>query len=219
MQGIELLRHWKKFVDIAIQETWLAFEQKPQLFQTEDDVKCYLYNELQKVIKVQPYAVHAEVTHRAEHQNNGGYRFRDLVLLNPTRIWNNAFDNPIEGIHGIRNSGFSHIGESIFFEIKFQRIEGVRIIEDDPENLITYQYQGGEDHPKYAILIWVSKHGFYGEYILEEQMRESLQRFSDNVIEPHIPFEHVFGFVFNNEQLYEIKRDGNNWISNRISPE
>jgi len=216
MEGIELLKHWKKFVDLAIQETFLAFQHNPRLFLTEGDVQCYLYNELRKTIKIKPYSVHAEVTHRAAHQNIAGYRFRDLVLLNPEKI-RNAFDFPDEADLGLKSSGFSHIGESVFFEIKFKRREGIRIDPVDLENLATYQYAGGVDHPKYAILVWGSKFGFYGNDNLVPQIEEAIQYFSDHVGEIHIPFDHVFGFVFNQEELWEIKNVEDNWVSNRIA--
>lgn len=217
MEGIELLKHWKKFVDLAIQETYLAFKQNNRLFLTEGDVQCYLYNELRKTIRIQPYSVHAEVTHRAVHQNEGGYRFRDLVLLNPEKIRNIAFDYPIDNDLGLRSSGFSHIGESIFIEIKFKRNEGIRIDPVDLINLATYQYAGGVDHPKYAILVWGSKNGFYGNDNLVQQIENAIQYFSDQVGEIHIPFDHVFGFVFNHEELWEVKRNEHIWISNRIA--
>ena len=96
MEGLQLLRHWKKFIDIAIQDTWLAFHDHTNLFLTENDVKCFLYGELRKRIKIQPYAVHSEVTHYADHNNARNYRFRDLLLLNPPNIINNIDNLPPE---------------------------------------------------------------------------------------------------------------------------
>jgi len=222
MEGLKLLEHWKKFVDIAIQETWLAFHGENDLFLTENDVKCYLYSKLRKIIKIQPYAVHSEVTHYAAHQNRGGYRFRDLVLLNPQKLWNNAFDDPPDGHAGFKSKGFSHIGESIFFEIKFQRNLGIRINENDLANLTSYRYNDGENHenPKYAIIVWSSKHVYNGQNDLPNQMMIALNHFSERVHRIHIPFKHVFGFVFNQNELHEFKwedrEDEGNWIENRI---
>jgi hypothetical protein len=216
MEPIELLKHWKKFVDLAIQETYLAFRQDRRLFLTEGDVQCYLYNELRKIIKIQPYSVHAEVTHRAAHQNRGGYRFRDLVLLNPEKI-RNAFQFPDDNDLGLKSSGFSHIGESVFIEIKFKRREGIRINPNDLENLRTYLYDGGNANPKFAILVWGSKYGFFGNDNLVQQIEEAIQYFSDHVGEIHIPFDHVFAFAFNHEELWEIKWDGVAWVSNQIA--
>lgn len=214
MESIELLKHWKKFVDLAIQETYLAFKQNHGLFLTEGDVKCYLFNELRKNIKIQPYTVHAEVTHYANYNEYGFLRFRDLALLNPERLINNA--NPIPQEDGIRNKGYSHIGESIFFEIKFQRNENIRINPEDLQDLINYQYEGNNCH-KYAILVWASKHEFYDNNPPEE-MVEALTYFSENVGQVHIPFDHVFGFVFNHEELWEVKYQNDKWKSLQIAP-
>ena len=213
MEGIELLKHWKKFVDLAIQETYLAFQQNHGLFLTEGDVKCYLFNELRKSIKIQPYTVHAEVTHYANYNDDGALRFRDLALLNPERLINNANELPQED--WIRNKGFRHIGESIFFEIKFQRNANVRINPEDMHDLINYQYEGNNCH-KYVILIWASKHGLY-DNDLPEEMLAALTHFSQNVGHVHIPFNHVFGFVFNNEELWETKEENLVWNSHRIA--
>ncbi len=215
MERIELLKHWKKFVDLAIQETYLAFQQNHRLFLTEGDVQCYLYNELRRTIKIQSYSVHAEVTHYADHQNRGGFRFRDLVLLNPNKIWNNAFDLPRDNEVGPNSKGFSHIGESIFFEIKFQRTAEVRINPNDMRKLELYRYQGGVDNPKYAILVWASKHVLNGNN-LPQEMVAALTHFSQNVGRVHIPFDHVFGFVLNHEELWEVKMDDGLWKSNKI---
>lgn len=221
MMGLELLKHWKKFVDIAIQDTWLAFNGDGNVFLTENDVKCYLFNELRKTIKIQPYTVHSEVTHYAEHQNARGYRFRDLVLLNPERLLNNADNLPEEILDGIKPKGFQHIGETIFFEIKFQRNQNTRINENDLVNLTDYEYNGGQNHnhPKFAILIWSSKHQFINNNLVG-QMTDALDNFSHNVGEIHIPFNHVFGFVFNQHELHEIRWEGpeNNgeWVPQQI---
>jgi len=218
MERIELLKYWKKSVDNAIFQTWKAFNKDQQLFLTENDVKCFLYNELRNTRPNQPYAVHSEVTHYANHQTDSAYRFRDLVLLNPAKIRNNTFEDPLENMQGIKSKGFSHIGESVFFEIKFQRIENIRINQNDLENLATYQYQEGENNPKYAILIWASKHGFFGENILPDQMVLAVQHFTNHVGAVYIPFENVFAFVFNHMEIHAIEWTGGAWDLRKIAP-
>ena len=218
MEGIELLKNWKKSVNNAILQTWKAFNKDQQLFLTENDVKCFLYNELRNSRPNQPYAVHSEVTHYANYLPDSTYRFRDLVLLNPAKIRNNTFEDPLENMQGIKSKGFSHIGESVFLEIKFQRLKGIRINENDLLNLATYQYRGDEDHPKYAILIWASKHGFNCENNLQEQMGTALKCFSDNVKSGHIPFDRVFAFVFNHEEVHALEWTEGAWDLQKIAP-
>ncbi len=223
MEGIELLKYWKISVNMAIEQTWGAFCHDPNLFLTEADVQCFLYNQLRMARQSQPYAVHTEVTHYARHNNPGGYRRRDISLLNPCKIYNNNMDFVYEQagldykIPAVRNKGFRHIGEAIFIEIKFQRYRFGDLEDGDIENLRTYEHDG-ENTPKYAVLIWVSKHPFNNNNNLVGQMRDALEDFSQNVGEIHIPFNHVFGFVFNPYELYEIKRnnDDNEWVNTQI---
>jgi hypothetical protein len=44
MEGLELLKYWKVAVINAISETFLHFRRDRQLFLTENDIKCFLYN-------------------------------------------------------------------------------------------------------------------------------------------------------------------------------
>ena len=127
MEGLPLLNYWKVAVENAITETWKGYSRDQLLFLTENDLTCYLYNELRKARQNQPYAVHSEVTHYANHENPRGYRFRDVSLLNPSKIDHNNIDLIFAeaGLDNqnqeIRHKGFRHIGEAIFMEIKFQR--------------------------------------------------------------------------------------------------
>lgn len=221
MEHIELLKHWKKFVDLAIQETYLAFQHNHGLFLTEGDVKCYLFNELRKNIKIQPYTVHSEVTHYANHENQPGYRFRDISLLNPSKIDHNnmeliyvevGLDNPI------RHKGYRHVGEAIFIEIKFQRNANEGINPGDLNNLKTY-HNDYENTPKLAVILWVSKHHFPAQNNIKDQLIIALREFSayeEN--DDKIHNENVFGFVFNHEDLWEIKYQNDNWEAVRIAP-
>lgn len=223
MEGLPLLNYWMVAVDNAIIETWKGYNRDQLLFLTENDLKCYLYNELRKARQSQPYAVHSEVTHYANHENANGYRFRDISLLNPSKIDHNNMDLIFAeaGLDNqnqeIRHKGFRHIGEAIFMEIKFQRNANEVIDAGDLYNLKTYH----NDHvntPKLAVIIWGSKHHFPAQNNIKDQLIVALGEFSAfEGNDDKIHQENVFGFVFNYEELWEVKRNEHIWISNRIA--
>jgi hypothetical protein len=191
----------------------MEFRRDRQLFLTENDIKCFLYNELRKVRPSQGYAVHSEVTHYAKHADTArDYRFRDLVLLNPAKITNNIIR---ELRLGLKNKGFRHIGESIFFEIKFQRNENDTISINDFSKLKGYHYQGRTTE-KYAIFIWGSKHVFHERNDCKSQMIAALNEFSGNRTANQIPDDQVFGFVFNHQELWEVKMEDGRWKPNKL---
>jgi hypothetical protein len=218
MEGIELLKYWKKSVDNAIVQTWKAFNEDKQLFLTESDIKCYLYNELRQARPSQAYAVHSEVTHYANHQNPHVYRFRDISLMNPSKIDHNNMEliYAEAGLDNqnlqIRHKGFRHIGEAIFIEIKLQRNNNDRINEGDFDNLKTY-HNDVVNTPKFAVLIWASKHTFTEQNNLKDQMIIALQGFSNhNGNELKMHNDQVFGYVFNHEELHKIEWIGDTWV-------
>lgn len=218
MEGISLVRYWKEVVDKSIISTWKEYNSNADhlLLLTENDVKCLIYNELRQNRLEFPFSVHSEVTHYANYKLDSKYHFRDLVLLNPLKIRNNIIDYPEDSIKGIKSKGFSHVGESIFFEIKFQRTMDVQIIPNDIENLTTYRYRNKKVHPKFAILIWGSKHAIKGANLLVDQMVKALNEFSQKTVEPHLPVENVFGFVFNHQELWEVKWEVGGWKPKQI---
>lgn len=225
-EGIDLLNYWKSFVDNAIKKVWETFCVDRKIILTESDLKCHLFKFLTMPTPQFPYSVHSEVTHHHYQQgaNERRYRFRDMSLLNPSKI---ELNDEIESLDSQLEKGFAHHGEAIFFELKFQRlpIQNRRIqpIEvGDIKNLINYR--NDPETPKIAYIIWVTQRelsvGENDEQNLVAKMIETLNSFSNDITNARkIPKDRLIGIVFNPEKYFKISWADTKWNDEEILAE
>ncbi len=218
MEGLELLMYWKTYIDLAIRQVWQSFNVDRKLLLTESDLKCNLYKYLTLQALDYPYQVHSEVTHHHQREDlrRRGWRFRDVSLLNPVRL---HLNDEAENLYEQLSKGFYHQGEAVFMELKFQVLpegnrQGILIQVDDMEKLKTYTHN--INTPKMAYLIWGTQRELhFGEnngHDLVNRMITALTGFSnydDNV--EKIPFNQVFGYVFNPHTLYKVYYENGEW--------
>jgi hypothetical protein len=127
---IKLLDTWHPYVESALKRLHQKFAGNTKCILTESDLKCWLFYFLNLGENEIPFTVHTEVTHYAKYEGNTEkYKFRDLSLLDPTKvIANEEFLNDGVDKKDILSKGFSHKAPAIHFELKFVREDGKKNI-------------------------------------------------------------------------------------------
>jgi hypothetical protein len=132
MTELEYITLYQRLTHKAMINTHSAFRGNPKLILTESDLKCWLYLELQQLIKQQlecNLSIHTEVTHysgnliknNCNNQLRKEYFMRDLTILDFDNLnLNNALWNSNDK-NLTRSKGFNHNGPALHFELKLLR--------------------------------------------------------------------------------------------------
>ena len=126
----DFLDNWHFHILNAMKQFHTKFLTNTKFILTESDLKCWLFYYLQHEKPYTPYAVHTEVTHYGNHQENDKepekkHKFRDLSLLCPWKITaNEEYIKQKDNSKDILSKGFRHDASAIHFELKFVREVG-----------------------------------------------------------------------------------------------
>ncbi|MPS75055.1 MAG: hypothetical protein E2590_18160 [Chryseobacterium sp.] len=165
----------------ALEKVFRKFQEKPKLILTESDLKCWLFLELTNEIgsiQNSTLSVHTEITHYLKSDDKKNRRFRDLTILDSTKldlnehIWKNN-DN---GDYTL-NKGFKHNGPAMHFELKLIR-QGLleydqgKLDSSDINNLNNVDI-GNRGYT----IVWASKNDKCNMESLELKLRESFETF------------------------------------------
>lgn len=155
----ELLTSWVPYVKDAMYRVWKRFNQNTKCILTESDLKCWMFYELnQQIPDTDNYSVHTEITHYTKKKGKRKLNFRDLSLLDPTKLLDSS--EVWATNEKSLKKGFLHRGEAIHFELKFIR-QGIRQVEmvDIPTNDIeNFSYYKPNTKPKRRfVVVWGSR--------------------------------------------------------------
>lgn len=163
MNDLGLLEFWRRPVTNAVTEVWKGLNYQARWILTESDLKCWVYTKLFNESLQIGFAVHTEVTHWHHIPVEGEdpekvYHFRDLSLLNPDKINENAdiwndYNYPPEYI---LTKGFNHRGPATHIELKLVRQEVTenrtpKVSVSDIDNL---RYYSRDQYDKRFAIIW-----------------------------------------------------------------
>ena len=149
---------WELTAETAINRVWKLFQLDQKTILTENDLKCWLFTEL-NLLKFceESFVVHTEATHYSRHlwRRQKRYTFRDLSLLNPQNI---RLNNQLYGFERSLSKGFLHRGKALHFELKFSRQPvNINIIPalnlNDLQKINAYQPNVGTPQRKFICLI------------------------------------------------------------------
>ena len=177
---------------------------------TESDLKCWLFLELTNEIgsiQNSTLSVHTEITHYLKNDDKKNRRFRDLTILDSTKldlnehIWENN-DNGDSTL----NKGFKHNGPAMHFELKLIRQGLLEYNEGELDSSdINNLNNVGIGNRAYTI-VWASKNNNCSIEFLEQKLRESFETF------------HRFGLI-DNDLLRVYLFDQNSYKSYRLDRE